>query len=178
MLERARQVAVGGQPVTTFDQVDTLLHLGLHAARAGGHRLIWFKDIERSWVVERPDPDELVERARRFRCGPPVGLALARARSLLGVEIPEELVDALLGRPLGRLEQLVTSISPPLRFHERDTLARFLARSLRSSLATSVADLGARSVRSARRLLPRRAHDTGDEVEKEAFLAAVASGSR
>ena len=38
MLEGSRMVKVSGHDVPTFDPVDTLLHLGLHAARAGADR--------------------------------------------------------------------------------------------------------------------------------------------
>jgi hypothetical protein len=176
MLERARSVMVAGRPVTTFDKEDTLLHLAVHASRSGAHRLIWFKDIERSLAVEMPDLDVLLLRARQFQCGPSVGLALGRAKALLGADVPDELVDALLGRSLAAIERTATRLSPPIRFDENDTLARFVARSLRSSLVTSAADVGRRSLRSARRAVPRRPHETSDQLEKEAFLKSVASG--
>jgi hypothetical protein len=176
MLERARSVVVAGRPVTTFDKEDTLLHLAVHASRSGAHRLIWFKDIERSLAVDQPDLDVLVQRAREFRCGPSVGIALGRAKALLGAEVPDELVATLLGRSLVSTERIATRLSPPIRFDEDDTLARFIARSVRSSLRTSVADIARRSLRSARRAVPRRPHETSDPLEKEAFLKAVASG--
>jgi hypothetical protein len=173
MLERARSVVVAGRPVTTFDKEDTLLHLALHASRAGAHRLIWFKDIERSLAVDEPDLDELVRRARAFRCGPSVGLALGRAKALLGAEVPDELVDSLLGRSLACIERTVTRLSSPIGFDEDDTFARFVARSMRSDLRSSLADIGRRSLRSARRAVPRRPHETSDQLEKEAFFRAV-----
>jgi Uncharacterised nucleotidyltransferase len=168
---------VAGRAATTFDQEDTLLHLALHASRSGAHRLIWFKDIERSLAVDDPDLDELLRRARSFRCGASVGVALARAKSLLGADVPVELLEALLGRPLSYVERMATRASPPIRFDEHDTFARFVARSVRSDLRTSLADLGRRSLRSARRAVPRRAHETSSQLEKEAFLRAVASGT-
>jgi hypothetical protein len=176
MLERARTVVVAGRPVTTFDKEDTLVHLAVHASRAGAHRLIWFKDIERSLAVDDPDLDELLRRARQFRCGPSVGLALGRAKALLGADVPDELVAALLGRSLSYVERTVTQLSSPIGFDEDDTLARFVARSMRSDLRTSLADLSRRVLRSARRAVPRRPHETADQLEKEAFLDAVASG--
>jgi hypothetical protein len=175
MLERARSVVVAGRPVTTFDREDTLLHVAVHASRAGAHRLIWLKDIERSLAVDDPDLDELVRRAREFGCGPSVGLALGRAKAMLGADVSDALVDALLGRSLSRIERTATRLSSPVGFDEHDTIARFVARSVRSDLRSSLADLGRRSVRSARRAVPRRPHETSDPVEKEAFFRAVAS---
>ena len=80
LFPRSRSATIAGRDVKTFDAVDTLLHLCLHAARSGGDRLVWMKDIERSIVVDRPDLDELVARARQARCGPEVGLMLARTK--------------------------------------------------------------------------------------------------
>ncbi len=175
MLERARSVVVAGRPVTTFDTEDTLLHLAVHASRAGAHRLIWFKDIERSLAVDRPDLDELLRRAREFRCAPSVGSALARAKAQLGAEVPDDLVETLLGRSLACIERTATRLSPPIGFDEDDTLARFVARSMRSDLRSSLADVARRSVRSARRAVRRRPHETSDQLEKMAFFEAVAS---
>jgi hypothetical protein len=174
MLERARRVTVAGRTVRTFDPVDTLLHLCLHASWAGGHRLIWFKDIERSLAVEQPDLDELVARARSFRCGPSVGLALARAQRALGADVPDGLAEALTGRSLQAIERVASRISPTIRFDERDSVSRFVARSVRSQLGTTVADMGRRVVRAGHRKLPRRPHDTGDPQERSAFFGAVA----
>ena len=117
--------------------VDTVLHLCLHTSRAGGHRLIWSKDIERAIAVLQPDLDAVVERAHRFRCGPPVGIALERARRLLGAEVPAATVDALTGRVLRRVEHGVAQVTPTIRFDERDSVPRFLARSTRSRLSTA-----------------------------------------
>ena len=64
MIERNRRVVVSGVSVPTLDTVDTLLTLAFHAARSDGHRLVWFKDVERSVAVDAPDFDELVRRCR------------------------------------------------------------------------------------------------------------------
>ena len=75
-LERRRLIDVAGRRVPTFDAVDTLLHLALHAARSNADHLLWFKDIERSLAVDEPDLDEFL-RARRSGCAPSVGVATA-----------------------------------------------------------------------------------------------------
>ncbi len=173
MLARARPVAISGQPIPTFDAVDTLLHLCLHASRAGGHRLIWSKDIERTIAVLRPDLDELTTRAQDYRCGPPVAIALARAVRTLGADVPHPVIRALAGRRLELAERATSRISPTVPFTERDSPARFLARSARSRLRTTLLDLGERSVRAAQRLLPTPPHETGDPLERRAYLEAV-----
>ena len=45
--ERARTVDVEGIPAPTFDPVDTIVHLALHASLGGADRLSWFDDIRR-----------------------------------------------------------------------------------------------------------------------------------
>ena len=96
MIERTRLVDVSGVTTPTLDPVDTLLTLAFHAARSDGHRLVWLKDIERAVAVEQPDLDELVRRCRAYRCAPPVGVMLGRARSLLDADVPDEIMRALV----------------------------------------------------------------------------------
>jgi hypothetical protein len=174
MLARSRTAVISGQQIPTFDDVDTLLHLCLHASRAGGHRLIWSKDIERTIAVLRPDLDELVDRARDYRCGPPVAIALSRAVRTLGADVPPRVIQVLAGRRLLLAERATSQVSPTVPFTERDSAARFLARSTRSRLRTTLLDLGERSVRAAQRLLPTPAHETGDPRERRHYLEAVA----
>ena len=65
MLDRVRRVVLSGAEVPTLDPTDTVLTLGFHAARSGGGRLVWLKDIERSIEVGGMDADELVRRCER-----------------------------------------------------------------------------------------------------------------
>ena len=174
MLANARPVVVGGHEIPTFDAVDTVLHLCLHASRAGGHRLIWSKDVERAIVVLRPDLDALVARAHAFGCGPPVGLALERAQRLLGAAVPDATIEALTGRTLRRLERNVDRLSPTIRFDERDSVPRFLARSTRERLPVALFDFVARGARAVRRQFGRPPHETDDPGEKRSYLEAVA----
>ncbi len=121
MVERARRVVVSGASVPTLDPVDTLLTLAFHAARSDGHRLVWLKDVERAVAVEEPDLDELVRRCRAARCGPPVGLILSRARSLLDAEIPAEIIRALTPISLRAADRMASGLRHPVQLHERGT---------------------------------------------------------
>jgi Uncharacterised nucleotidyltransferase len=67
--ERARTVDVEGIAATTFDAVDTIVHLAVHAALGGADRLSWFDDIRRSILVESPPWDAVIERARSWGAG-------------------------------------------------------------------------------------------------------------
>jgi hypothetical protein len=176
MIARHRTVKTSGLAVPTFDPVDTLLTLAFHAARSDGHRLIWLKDVERSLAVEEPDLDELVRRARAARCAPAVGVILERAQSLLGAEVPEETIVALTPRTIRAVHRLACAVVDPLQFDERSTLTRTFTRSVRSSMATTVAAVPRRALRQLRwRLVPPGQNETDCPAEKASYLAAVAA---
>jgi hypothetical protein len=176
MVGRSSRVVVSGLTVPVFDPVDRLLSLAFHAARSGGHRLIWLKDIQRAVAVGRPDLDELVRRCEKFRCGPPVGIMLDRANAFVDAEIPRETIRALTPVSLRTLEHFNDHHMRPVRLHERDTVTRFLTRSARSSTATSVAAIPTRLVRQLRRnLFPPPANESDRPDEKERYLDAVTS---
>jgi Uncharacterised nucleotidyltransferase len=88
VLDRTRTVTVSGLDVRTLDPADALVHLGLHAALAGGDRLIWLKDIERAIAVEAPDWDDVVERALRWGAGAALAVMLRRSARVLGAGVP------------------------------------------------------------------------------------------
>jgi hypothetical protein len=176
MVERARRVVVSGASVLTLDPVDTLLTLAFHAARSDGHRLVWLKDIERSVAVDEPDLDELVRRCRAARCGPPVGLILARARALLDAEIPEEIIRSITPMSLRAADRIASSLGYPVQLHERGTAARVYTRSVRSSTLATLYDVPERGVRALRRFLrPPRENESDNSDEKASYLKAVST---
>jgi len=155
-----------------------LLTLAFHAARSDGHRLVWLKDVERSVAVEDPDLDELVRRAHAFRCAPSVGLILARARWLLGTDVPDEIIRAMTPAALRAADGLVSSLCHPIQLHERETITRVFTRSVRSSVVTSVGAVPARAARSVwSALFPTRWNETDDADEKASYLRAVSMSS-
>ncbi len=179
MIERGRRVPVSGVSTPTFDPVDTLLTLAFHAARSDGHRLMWFKDVERSVVVDEPDFDELVRRALAYHCGGPVGLILNRARYLLGAPIPLDVVLDLMPRSLRIVDDVATRVENPLQLHERTTVTRWLTRSVRASVSNSMVAVPQRAARSLHRVLrPPPENETDDPEEKASYLRAVAESAR
>lgn len=188
--ERARRVTIGGREVMTFDAVDTLLHLSLHAARSGAHRLIWMKDIERSVAVDRPDFDELLARTRAARCAPPVGLALHRARRALEVDVPLELVEAMVGRPLAAIERFVARRDGPAPIGDERSLMRLIARTVGPNLGSTLSDAVRKGYYELRAIADGRRglhtgdvdnplslnHRAGDDADKLAFLNGVSQG--
>lgn len=179
MIERKRLVTVSGVTTPTLDPVDTLLTLAFHAARSDGHRLVWFKDIERAIAVERPDLDELVRRCRAYRCAPPVGLILGRARTLLDADVPDEILRSLTPVTLELTDRVAFAIAHPVRLDERATITRAYTRSVRSSVMASVAAVPTRGARQLRRHLhPPPVNETDSPDEKECYLNAVAASTR
>jgi hypothetical protein len=179
MIERGRRVAVSGVSTPTLDPVDTLLTLAFHAARSDGHRLMWFKDVERAVVVDEPDLDELVRRARAYRCGGPVGLILNRARYLLDAPVPLDVVLDLMPRSLRIVDDLATRVENPLQLHERPTITRWLTRSVRASVTSSMVAIPQRAARSVHRTLrPPPENESDDPGEKASYLRAVAGSER
>ena len=95
--ERRRTVGIGGVKVETLESIDGLLYLCLHGSLSGGHQLVWLKDIDQMVASEPPDWDELVGRARRYRLSLVAAVQLERARTVLGVAVPEPVVETLAG---------------------------------------------------------------------------------
>jgi hypothetical protein len=179
MIERRRFVAVSGMRAPVLDPVDNLLTLTFHAARSDGHRLIWLKDIERAVSIESPDFDELVRRCRSYRCAPPVGVMLGRARTYLDAPVPREIIESMTPPILRATHRSVCALSNPVQLHERPTLTRVFTRSMRSSFSTSVSAIPARCVRQlGRNLCPPLPNETDDPLEKLHFLAAVTGSAR
>jgi hypothetical protein len=186
LFERARTLHVAGRDVLTMDGVDTLLHLCLHAALSGADRLIWLKDIERAISVDRPAWDDVVERARSWRAGRSVAIALARSRRALGAPAPDDVLDRLFASRAWRaISQFLDRRFPTEESVGRATPAVLWAQLTRdSATATLRALLG----RSFRRVRGMAAHgetspgaiftSTGTESDERAFLRGVAAEDR
>jgi hypothetical protein len=189
-LERSRDLEVGGVTMSTFDAVDTVLHVALHAAHSGGDRLVQLKDIERCLASEPIDYDELLHRARDARCHLPVAVALERARRTVAAAVPDGLVEALAGRTAIVADGLLTRMFPVESTGERATPATVAARCAVGSHRASFVRLGgmlthwARTLRAPDRHLDE--HDptrlgaptrpVGDEDDKARFLDWVSAG--
>lgn len=146
LTRRARTVTLAGRAVRTLDELDTLVHLSLHASLSGGHRLVWCKDIEQvllrgheeGWL----DWDALVRRARRWNAGPALALMLARTRAVLGADVPEWLAGELMPTRSWRVAtRLADRLAPVSRAGGGGSLARLVARSVRGDGRSSLREL-------------------------------------
>ena len=78
VLARRRLVDVGGLLTSTLDAEDTVLHLVSHTLVSGGHRLVWYVDLDRA--LRDPDLDTTVLAQRAAGAGLGTGLAVLTQR--------------------------------------------------------------------------------------------------
>lgn len=146
---RARTSELWGTSFPTLGVTDTLLHLGVHAATAGGHRLIWLKDIERTVASSPVDWDEVVSRARAWRVHLVLAVMLRRAGQVLGAEVPAEVIGRLdRARLWSTLVTAGDGRRLPARQRQR-SLTRLATRATRRGTARSLGLLAWRGVRAA-----------------------------
>jgi Uncharacterised nucleotidyltransferase len=191
---RRRTVRLADRPFETLDEVDTLVHLALHAGLSGGHRLVWLKDLEQTLLRGREDGwldwETVTQRAWQWNAGPPVALMLARARAVLGVEVPDEVLRRLAPGPGWRaVTRVADRLVPVSRVGGRGSLSRLVARSARGDSRSSLRELTRRSGAWLRhgdgwhapavhdlsdRTDPESAgHPAGGESERAAYLSEV-----
>jgi len=180
--ERARSVGIAGIDVRTLDPIDTLIHVAMHATTSGGDRLLWLADV-RACVVAAPlDWRELVDRARRWRVGPLVGLALDRSRRAVGTHVPDAAIGALFGdRGLRAIGAAVDAVWPPSASTGGPTPSILWAEVVRQGWAATASTAWARIARTAANRRDDSARvdrpvvvPTGDASTRERFLQSVA----
>jgi hypothetical protein len=162
LFARRRTVDIAGKTCATFDEVDTVFHLALHAAREGCHRLVWLKDIELALVVGEPDLDELVRRSVAAGCAPAIGIALARSKWLMGTGVPDDVVTALVGRVWPRVVKAVAAFDDLGATGRWPSPGTLLTRETRMSIPRT-AD------RAVRRIADRRSEQRIKRVLRRGF---------
>lgn len=188
---RARRVSVSGCPVGTLDPADTIVHLALHASLAGGHRLVWLKDLEQA--LRGPDAPawpELTGRAAGWPAGVAVALMLARVRRTLGLPVPDAVLEELAPDRLWRALARSADVLAPLPTHPQSaSVARVVARAVRADPRSSRRELARRGLAWLQHGGPAghldvdrlfdpadpesAAHPVGGELERAAYLDAV-----
>jgi Uncharacterised nucleotidyltransferase len=185
MFKRARLVEIVGSPFLTLDSADMIIHLCLHGFREGGARLQWLKDIERVLASEVPDWDAVVARARGWQLSPVVGVMLERTRTLLGGDVPEEVLRTLAPRSWRSLVRVADRVSPVERSLGRGSLATIVLRSTRRDLSSSTAALlwtaVERSAQAVHDVRTRKAPSVDSPIEPDPtaraeFFEAVTKG--
>lgn len=143
LLDRARRLPLNGAPVPTLDPEDTLLVLCIHTTLSGGHRLVWYKDLERVAATDDIDWDVLVDRARAWGIGLVAAVALDRAVGLLGMDVPVGVLDRLAPAWGWRaVPRAIDRLRPLERSFDRRMSGRMVIASTRRHAATSALALG------------------------------------
>jgi len=190
VINRRRLVRVAGLDVPTMDAVDTLIHVSVHAAKHGGNRLLWLKDIEQCALREKPDWDLIVARCLEWRVNLPVATMLSRTRHVLGLAVPDQVFRSLKYRPAwSTLTVVVDRLAPTPRTRGGRSLAGMTAAATGSNQRESFVALAGRTARAVshpRHMPPpsgsRDASDptsplysTGGSVGRDEYLAAIAN---
>jgi hypothetical protein len=175
--------------VRVLDDVDRMLHLGLHGCLSGGHRLIWLKELEAASLATGLDWDAVVVEAHRSRVAPLLGLMLRRVNDVLHPSpAPKEVVDALRPSPSWRwLTELADRRSPMVPLRDA-SLRKTIGRSTRPTARASWAELirsGSSWATARIRSAPQddltdpdhpgsMRHEAGGEAGRRRYLAWVA----
>ncbi len=192
VVERAQRVHLGATDVLTLEPVDTLLHLCVHTALAGGDRLLWLKDIERTIAGGRYSWDEVIARARVWRVDGIVAAMLHRSVAV-GADVPADVIEALSPSKVGRsLLAAVDRIWPPEFTRESSHAVKLFTVGLRNSAIPNIAAVvahvrGQGRLRTIRRGLEKEEYSTdgrlpvllpsgGDEVRRS-FFKRVGEGA-
>jgi len=186
LFDRARTVPIAGRDVLTMDIVDTLLHLCLHASLSGADRLIWLKDVERAIAVDAPPWDAVVERARSWRAGRSVAIALARSRRALGAPVPDDVLDRLFASRTWRaISEFLDRRFPAEESIGRASPAVLWAQLTRDSAGASVRALLGRSYRRVRGMATHMETapgaiftSSGTDEDERSFLRSVGTDNR
>jgi putative nucleotidyltransferase-like protein len=188
LIGRSRRVAVGAIDVPTFDPIDTLVHVAVHACMAGGNRLLWCQDLAQIVANQRVDWAFVTERARAIGAGPPVAVMLMVASRTLAFDVPRDVLRKLSPGPVWRhVARIAAALAPVERWSGHGSIARDVARTTRRDDRASVNALTRRYasvVRRGRRATPhltnRDARDpesvlfpAGDARDRDAYFAAV-----
>ncbi len=160
-------------PVRTLGPADTLVHLAVHAADAGGHRLVWLADLKASWlraIEAGVAPAEVRGTAEEWGALPALALMTGRVSRVLGGDLPRQ--DSETRSVVWSVLQEVDARRSPLSTGRSGTFPRLVARSARPTAhlsAHAATSKGAAWVRNGARP-PVSAHDAHDETNPDSSL--------
>lgn len=171
LFARRRTVRLRTRPVQTLGLTDTLLHLCVHCALAGGQRLLWLKDVD-VFVRRSPiDWTDLQRTARTWGASLAVVAILARCRRLLHTPIPPEITAPSWVRAAESLCDVLPG-GEKIRYQWTRTLredVRGSAGALAALISERLREMTIAPVRRA--LVP-----PDQDRERRRYLAAVAGG--
>jgi hypothetical protein len=143
---RARSVEFVAGPVAVhgLGDADALVHLAVHAAASGGHRLVWLTDLRAAITATAPDPVVLGRAAAEWGAVPALDLMLRRLRWALGDETGKR-HEQRPWHPWAIVASASNALSSPERSGAGPSLPRLVARASRDSAASSFRSFGAKA---------------------------------
>jgi hypothetical protein len=186
---------IAGVPVTVLDRAATIVHVAVHAALSGGHRMVWLQDLNELTHDEYLDWTAVTDLAAATGTGVPVAVMLARAQRMLGACMPSQVLGRLVPAAGWRALAAATDrISPPPLRPGAGSFGQMVARSSRADARSSARELAHRArawsaqgsraeARTAAHLFDdadpaSMSHPAGDATDRRVFLAAVAGQDR
>lgn len=173
LLDRRVSRTVGGAPTWTLDAADSLVHVCLHAALTGAHKMLWLLDADQL-ARQITDWDEVARRAAAWGAAPAVAIVLARSRSLLDTPLPADL-ERRLGVSAGfrLVTGAVDRIRPVSELTREASLPRLVARSARSSGGRTLSAIGRRGLRGVGERIGLGGRDGAAEERQPADAEAL-----
>jgi hypothetical protein len=142
---RSVEFDAGPVVVRGLGDADALVHLAVHAAASGGHRLVWLTDLRAAILATSPDAVRLERAAAEWGAQPALDLMLRRLRRATG-EARSRQYERGLWHPWSLVDRAAAWASPPERTATGGSLSRLVARSSRETSATSVVALAGKAV--------------------------------
>jgi hypothetical protein len=183
MVERSTTVDIGGLEVPTLRPDDTVVHLALHAALSGGHRLQWLLDMQQALRWCRLPELELADTARR--AGALLVLRTMAQRVAQYVDPGLRPLVRQLGSPSAwaAASSLVSGRVPPLGTETGRHTGRLFFAATRSTTVRSAAELARAAVVAGRHQLIVGEPDVelsvlrapaGDAEDRQRWIAGAA----
>ncbi|WP_414719755.1 nucleotidyltransferase family protein [Streptomyces sp.] len=184
MVERRTTVDIDGLVVPTLRPDDTVVHLALHAALSGGHRLQWLLDLQQALRWSDLSVAEVAVTARR--AGAVLAVQTMAARASQHVDPGLRSLVRRLGRPSPWTvaATVVSRRVPPLGTETGRRTGRLFFGATRSTTARSVAELVRASTAAGRRRVTNLDDSVdvsvlrtpaGDSVDRRRWVAAAAA---
>lgn len=139
----AEEVELGGAVVGVLRPEFALVHLCVHAAASGAHRLVWLADVDRV-ARDVDDWDEVEQVVLRAGVRPATGLVLARARRVLGTPVPTAVLRTLLPWAARLSAGAVDRVSPVPGTTGAGSSAQLVARSAAATWPSTAGRVAAR----------------------------------
>jgi hypothetical protein len=143
--ERSVGFGAGAVEVRGLGDADAVVHLAVHAAASGGHRLVWLTDLRATISATAPEPAALHETAVAWGAQPALAIMLHRLGRVAGVPTSRRQPRGAR-HPWSLVDVAATWASPPERTATGGSLSRLVARSSRESSAASLAALGRKAL--------------------------------